>query len=209
MKEPNREKPQLTHKPELGLQQKSYLLPTTESDASLEMPSPKTARLTETRSAYLMNMEEIVRFPDLKPEKQLTYATRQLIAREIELEKVRRAELYFTNQKTKEAEKMKAYADEKKKSSSDPVPVVVPNHLQKLKAKPLPEGSDGKKGSGVSKVVDVAQVPKDFFGRVIDRQALQEDKSATNEIVKSDIWFRFKEGYSNAVRRPVKMKDLF
>ncbi|XP_064109296.1 chromosome transmission fidelity protein 18 homolog [Macrobrachium nipponense] len=155
------------------------------------------------------NMEEIVRFPDLKPEKQLTYATRQLIAREIELEKVRRAELYFTNQKTKEAEKMKAYADEKKKSSSDPVPVVVPNHLQKLKAKPLPEGSDGKKGSGVSKVVDVAQVPKDFFGRVIDRQALQEDKSATNEIVKSDIWFRFKEGYSNAVRRPVKMKDLF
>jgi hypothetical protein len=30
----------------------------------------------------------------------------------------------------------------------------------------------------------------------------------TNDIVKTDIWFKFKEGYSNAVRRTVKMKDL-
>nr|CAD7593735.1 unnamed protein product [Timema genevievae] len=30
----------------------------------------------------------------------------------------------------------------------------------------------------------------------------------TDEIVKSDIWFHFKEGFSNAVRRSVKMKDL-
>ena len=29
-----------------------------------------------------------------------------------------------------------------------------------------------------------------------------------NETVKSDIWFKFKEGYSNAVRRNIKMKDI-
>lgn len=43
-------------------------------------------------------MEEVVYFPDVKPSKQLSYATRQLISREIELEKVRRAEAYFINQ---------------------------------------------------------------------------------------------------------------
>lgn len=29
-----------------------------------------------------------------------------------------------------------------------------------------------------------------------------------DEIVKSDIWFHFKEGFSNAVRRSVYIKDL-
>ncbi|XP_068202621.1 chromosome transmission fidelity protein 18 homolog [Palaemon carinicauda] len=156
------------------------------------------------------NMEEVVRFPDLKPEKQLSYSTRQLIAREIELEKVRRAELYFTNQKTKEAEKMKKYADDRKKcsASSDPLPKVTLNHPQKLQPKPLPNNA-AVNGSGVTKFADVAQAPRDFFGRVVDCQVVQGAKSSTNnEIVKSDIWFRFKEGYSNAVRRPIKVKDL-
>lgn len=30
-----------------------------------------------------------------------------------------------------------------------------------------------------------------------------------DEIVKSDVWFHFKEGYSNAVRKLVLMKDLY
>ena len=32
-----------------------------------------------------------------------------------------------------------------------------------------------------------------------------EDK---NSVIKSDIWFRFKEGYSNAVRRNLKVKEF-
>ena len=28
------------------------------------------------------------------------------------------------------------------------------------------------------------------------------------EVIKSDIWFRFKEGYSNAVRKNLKVKDF-
>ena len=32
-----------------------------------------------------------------------------------------------------------------------------------------------------------------------------EDK---NRVIKSDIWFRFKEGYSNAVRRNLKVKEF-
>lgn len=30
----------------------------------------------------------------------------------------------------------------------------------------------------------------------------------TNEATQSDIWFQFHEGYCNAVRKTVKMKDL-
>ena len=29
-----------------------------------------------------------------------------------------------------------------------------------------------------------------------------------NDIIISDIWFKFKEGYNNAVRRNIRMKDL-
>ncbi|KAK7024655.1 hypothetical protein SK128_009630 [Halocaridina rubra] len=166
------------------------------------------------------NMDEIVRFPDMKPEKQLTYAMRQLVAREIELEKVRRAEMYFYQQKAKESVKMQATRNErKKKYISDPPAKPVPNHLQKLHAKPLPETAAGRGRDAASDVdiiqgrdaasdVDIIQTPKDFFGRVVERQAQPEVKSTTNEIVKSDIWFRFKEGYSNAVRRTIKMRDM-
>ena len=29
-----------------------------------------------------------------------------------------------------------------------------------------------------------------------------------NSVIKSDIWFKFKEGYSNAVRRNLKVKEF-
>ena len=46
----------------------------------------------------LRNVEEIVKFCTLSSAKQLSYASRQLVAREIELEKVRRSENYFKMQ---------------------------------------------------------------------------------------------------------------
>jgi len=36
----------------------------------------------------------------------------------------------------------------------------------------------------------------------------KQKEKAANDIVKTDIWFKFKEGYSNAVRRTLKTKDL-
>ncbi|XP_047486138.1 chromosome transmission fidelity protein 18 homolog isoform X1 [Penaeus chinensis] len=162
------------------------------------------------------NMEELVRFPDQKTGKQLSYATRQLIAREIDLEKVRRAEAYFVKQQETEAIRKEKSGKEnqapkmKQANSSSSVPTpdsaALPNHLQKLQAKPVLEPSAVKDecNSDAGRVA----APKDFFGRVISNAVHQEAKSMTNEIVKSDIWFRFKEGYSNAVRRPIKLKDL-
>lgn len=80
------------------------------------------------------------------------------------------------------------------------------NHLATLSAKP----------------VEIKQaVATDFFGRVVKVISLiskrltfsqvdpeKQAQKAENDLVKSDIWFKFKEGYSNAVRRHVKMKDL-
>ena len=53
-------------------------------------------------------------------------------------------------------------------------------------------------------------VPVDFFGRRIQPKidpAKQAEKKA-NEIIISDVWFKFKEGYNNAVRKNIRMKDL-
>ena len=36
----------------------------------------------------------------------------------------------------------------------------------------------------------------------------KQTRNVESELVSSDIWFKFKEGYSNAVRRTIKMKDL-
>ncbi|XP_042208895.1 chromosome transmission fidelity protein 18 homolog isoform X2 [Homarus americanus] len=168
------------------------------------------------------NMEEVVHFPDIKPSKQLSYATRQLISREIEIEKVRRAEAYFINQKLNEEARFKAKVNVKasssalqkkdkvtEKSSSEvitPPNSSLPNHLQKIKPKhieTLALEESSKIGSG-----EVVQAPRDFFGRIINRPVNQQINNLNNEIVKSDIWFRFKEGYSNAVRKPIKMKNL-
>ena len=65
------------------------------------------------------------------------------------------------------------------------------NHLQKLAAKPLEVKE---------------RVATDFFGRVLKVDPSKQNKQ--DGMVTSDVWFKFKGGYSNAVRRNVKMKDL-
>ena len=45
-----------------------------------------------------------------------------------------------------------------------------------------------------------------FSLQVVEREKTVEEKK--NDIVKTDVWFKFKEGYSNAVRRNVKIKDF-
>ncbi|KAK3859648.1 hypothetical protein Pcinc_034261 [Petrolisthes cinctipes] len=161
------------------------------------------------------NIEEVVQFPNMKSERQLSYPMRQLISREVELERVRRAEARFTSTENETSTTSK---DKRNPPSSKPQNEVaatannpkspLPNHLQKLQAKPF--SKPGNVQGAVKKVVDgeIVQAPRDFFGRVIENPVNHQVKSTNNEIVKSDIWFRFKEGYSNAVRRTIRMKDL-
>ncbi|XP_022801966.1 chromosome transmission fidelity protein 18 homolog [Stylophora pistillata] len=139
------------------------------------------------------NVEEAVKFPGLPRHRQLTYAIKQLIAREIELEKMRRAERAF-----------RAHADEsspndtsgcKKQEEEKPKKPVVVLSLDTSKAKPR-----------------ATKPALDFFGRPVKVKPKVTDDKTSWQSVRSQpslIWFRFNEGYSNAVRKSVKVLEFF
>ncbi|VDI30305.1 chromosome transmission fidelity protein 18 [Mytilus galloprovincialis] len=148
----------------------------------------------EGQFSYVLDphVDEVVRFTGMKQHKQLTYAAKQLVAREIEMEKMRRNDKNYTSSSTpaKNVEN-KTNADAKKGP-------VIPNHKQKLQAISLNPDQ---------------MVQKDFFGRVI-KQKTQDSQSSTQKdekkknVLNTDIWFHFKGGFSNAVRRNVRVQDL-
>ncbi|XP_049856731.1 chromosome transmission fidelity protein 18 homolog isoform X2 [Schistocerca gregaria] len=143
------------------------------------------------------NMAEVAHFPDTKPNRTLSYNAKQLIARELEMEKLRRAEASLLaaqpTDKDKTKDKGKGKDKDKAVDKTKEAPAV-PNHLQSLKPKAISE---------------VSRVVKDFFGREVEQVASSRGAGRRiDEIVKSDIWFHFKEGFSNAVRKTIKMKDL-
>jgi len=60
----------------------------------------------------------------------------------------------------------------------------------------------------------VEKVRRDFFGRVIvEHQAVDEGKRRRTDSshalkIQPDVWVRYHEGYSNAVRKPVVFAEL-
>lgn len=62
------------------------------------------------------------------------------------------------------------------------------------------------------KKIVVERVKKDFFGRVIaeEKDEAKRRRTETNSLLKiePDVWVRFHEGYSNAVRKPVVFAEL-
>ncbi|XP_022900126.2 chromosome transmission fidelity protein 18 homolog [Onthophagus taurus] len=89
-------------------------------------------------------------------------------------------------EKMRRIERAKFKEDKKEKKKNE-----VPNHLQKLQVKNVkPKGP---------------MVTKDFFGRIIIKDVPQGDAATT----RNDVWFQFKEGHTNAVRKPVKIKHFF
>lgn len=144
-------------------------------------------RTAEGQYCYKLdpNIEDVAYFKDIQHQ-SLPYAIKQLIAHEVEKEKMRRSD---TSVPTAAPVTKVAQDGDKEKE--------LPNHLrQKLEAK---------------RVEVKEHVPVDFFGRRIEPKPLDADKEAAkkaNEIIISDVWFKFKEGYNNAVRRNIRMQDL-
>ncbi|XP_074775635.1 chromosome transmission fidelity protein 18 homolog isoform X1 [Athene noctua] len=160
-------------------------------------------RLPEGQYVYKLdpNVEDVCRFPDLPARRQLTYQAKQLIAREIELEKMRRTEALL------QARNLGEEPGNVLGEHGDMRPVVPPNHQQRLE-------------HIVRRAVVEDKPETDFFGRPLQRQqvatatAPQASKEELLEsqmgkaVGKSDVWFRFNEGVSNAVRRNIYIKDL-
>ncbi|KFO77128.1 Chromosome transmission fidelity protein 18, partial [Cuculus canorus] len=161
------------------------------------------------------NVEDVCRFPDLPARRQLTYQAKQLIAREIELEKMRRMEALLQARNVDEVGRAHAVLGflgrwnglGEAAENVEAKPAVPPNHQQRLEH--------------IVRRAAVEDKPEtDFFGRPLRRQqaatapASQASKEESIEsqmgkaVGKSDVWFRFNEGVSNAVRRNIYIKDL-
>ncbi|XP_053674908.1 chromosome transmission fidelity protein 18 homolog [Anopheles nili] len=145
-----------------------------------------------------------------------TYFGKQIVAREVELEQMRRAQPKaidsgngvrgVAGSNTKSTEKGLHRSKEntvpvgtskaKKVNENPKTSTELPNHLRTLKPKQI-----------VQKTKEV--ISKDFFGRISTKEtALSVKEGGTDAIVKSPIWYRYKEGYNNAVRKDVTLKDL-
>ena len=146
-------------------------------------------RTPDGQYAYALcpGVDAVVQFPEAKHRRSLSYALKQVIAREIEMEKLRK-------ENPNPAQRGKEPAAAKKTTQ---------NHLKKLEAKKVDAAKMTEKR------------PVDFFGRALDQDALRRKEEALNvemaankTLVSSDIWFKFKEGYNNAVRKNIRMRDL-
>ncbi|XP_035915325.1 chromosome transmission fidelity protein 18 homolog [Anopheles stephensi] len=145
-----------------------------------------------------------------------TYFGKQIVAREVELEQMRRAQpkLLEAGQKghssSTKVSSGKALSNGGHKENTVPKETnagkgrpdgaksspELPNHLRTLKPKQI-----------VQKTKQV--VSKDFFGRLCTKETvLSVKEGGTDAIVKSPIWYRYKEGYNNAVRKDVTLQDL-
>uniref|UniRef100_A0A3P9JAE9 Chromosome transmission fidelity protein 18 homolog n=1 Tax=Oryzias latipes TaxID=8090 RepID=A0A3P9JAE9_ORYLA len=155
-------------------------------------------RTPEGQYTYMLEprVEEVARFPGLPPRRQLTYQAKQTISREMELEKMRRAEQLMLQRNP-------AGKKEEKKSAA---PAAIRNHQQRLE--------------NIVKQTTVESRPEvDFFGRAVaPKPQRPQPSSDTGEgcavlsmgtaVGNSDVWFRFNEGMSNAVRRNVYIREL-
>ncbi|KAM3916734.1 chromosome transmission fidelity protein 18 homolog [Leptodactylus fuscus] len=154
------------------------------------------------------NVEDVCRFPELPARKPLTYQAKQLIAREIELEKMRRSEAFQQARNMGKQENTKN-TEEKPGAESAVKPAAKPatlNHEQRLE--------------NIMKKATFEERPeRDFFGRQIVKKVISTATASANQedcvekkigtaVGNSHVWFRFNEGVSNAVRRNVYIKDL-
>uniref|UniRef100_H2ZKA6 AAA+ ATPase domain-containing protein n=1 Tax=Ciona savignyi TaxID=51511 RepID=H2ZKA6_CIOSA len=144
---------------------------------------------------YVMepNLTEVCHFvePLEGAKKQLPYAIKQIIAKEVETERMRRSERILMKHDTTEKQA---------ESSNKPV---VPNHMQRL-------------SHNISNSVAPEKPVVNFFSRFTKVKKVRENtkQSANKEpiidpgIGCSQLWYKYNEGVSNAVRCTVYIKDL-
>ncbi|XP_055771897.1 chromosome transmission fidelity protein 18 homolog isoform X2 [Salvelinus fontinalis] len=160
-------------------------------------------RTPDGQYAYVLEprVEQVVCFPGLPPHRQLTYQTKQTISREMDQERMRRAEslMLLRNPHTQEEK------EKQPKAVTSSVTSSVRNHQQRLE-------------NILRNTVVEIRPEVDFFGRAVAPKEKPQVVSATGEVCvevamgtavgNSDVWFRFNEGVSNAVRRNIYIREL-
>uniref|UniRef100_A0A9J7ZDF6 CTF18, chromosome transmission fidelity factor 18 homolog (S. cerevisiae) n=1 Tax=Cyprinus carpio carpio TaxID=630221 RepID=A0A9J7ZDF6_CYPCA len=163
-------------------------------------------RTPEGQYTYVLepNVEDVVHFLGLPPRRQLTYQVKQLIARETELERMRKMEKAQQKRNPHKTEAVNKVPEEKK---TEVKKQTSRNHQQRLE-------------NIVKQTVVESRPELDFFGRAIVPKekpvvtTTSEDGKGAGvvhigkAVGNSDVWFRFNEGVSNAVRRNVYIREL-
>eukprot|EP00074_Homo_sapiens_P099673 XP_016879022.1 chromosome transmission fidelity protein 18 homolog isoform X3 [Homo sapiens] len=155
------------------------------------------------------NVEELCRFPELPARKPLTYQTKQLIAREIEVEKMRRAEASARVENSPQVD-----------GSPPGLEGLLGGIGEKGVHRPAPRNHEQRLEHIMRRAAREEQPEKDFFGRVVVRSTAVPSAGDTapeqdsverrmgTAVGRSEVWFRFNEGVSNAVRRSLYIRDL-
>uniref|UniRef100_A0AAZ3NUR4 Chromosome transmission fidelity protein 18 homolog n=1 Tax=Oncorhynchus tshawytscha TaxID=74940 RepID=A0AAZ3NUR4_ONCTS len=130
-------------------------------------------------------VEQVVCFPGLPPHRQLTYQTKQTISREMDQERMRRAEslMLLRNPHTKQEDEK----EKQPKAVTSSVTSSVRNHQQRLE------------NILRNTVVEI---------RVRTHSEVCVEVAMGTAVGNSDVWFRFNEGVSNAVRRNIYIREL-
>ncbi|KAG4072740.1 hypothetical protein HA402_001852 [Bradysia odoriphaga] len=123
---------------------------------------------------------------DSANKQHMNYFSRQIISREVEVEKMRRAGPKFKNNENRNAKSANCGKEN------------VPNHLRTLNPKSIQQAQQVTK-----------QISKDIFGRVSTKSVpISVQDGGTDVIIKSSIWYKYKEGFNNAVRKDVTINHL-
>ncbi|OWF51090.1 chromosome transmission fidelity protein 18 homolog [Mizuhopecten yessoensis] len=139
-------------------------------------------------------VDEVVKFLGMKQQRQLTYAAKQLIARETSERSVGEEVSRNRGGSTSLSSSNQSKTDE----------AFIPNHKRRLDPKAV-------------SVAPEEVIVRDFFGRIIKRKTPEakpkqtaggEEVKKKKNVLNTDVWFHFKGGFSNAVRRNVRVQDF-
>ncbi|XP_017754396.1 PREDICTED: chromosome transmission fidelity protein 18 homolog [Eufriesea mexicana] len=149
------------------------------------------------------NIFEIGVLPDCKPRRALIYAVKQIIVQELEAERLRRAAnivksaTNVTQNKIGSTTKQSIATNSTTAESNNIIskPSII-EHSKQIQTE--------------TKEIKY----KDFFGRIItvsqDKHKKTDNESinSRNFLTKNGVWYKYKEGFNNAVRRNVLMETL-
>ena len=147
------------------------------------------------------NIFEVGIFPDCKQRRAPAYAVKQIIVQELEAERLRRAANAIN------ATKNPAKNNNTTKQTESGTDAKIQNGTVKT-----PSSTATKNPKKL--IPEVKEITyKDFFGRIVtvnpDKQRSDNESNNSRKLLtKHGVWYKYKEGFSNAVRRKVIMKDL-
>uniref|UniRef100_A0A6Q2WY47 AAA+ ATPase domain-containing protein n=1 Tax=Esox lucius TaxID=8010 RepID=A0A6Q2WY47_ESOLU len=139
-------------------------------------------RTPEGQYVYVLEprVEAVVCFPGLPPRRQLTYQAKQTISREMELERLRRAETLLLLRNPQEQENRPKVVTSSVRNHQQRLENILRNTVVEIRVNIYTY-------TNIDVCVEVA------MGTAVGN---------------SEVWFRFNEGVSNAVRRNVYIREL-